>query len=183
MTLSPARGVTVEEFERFALLPENLGRKLQLINGEIVEEMPKLAHARISVRLIAWLLEYLRRSPIGEVFNELRITLEDESHNAVVPDICVVVERRGELGALGDNDPLPFMPDLLIEIQSEGQGDRHMRDLADYYLARGGQMVWLIYPDRKLVEWLTPTERRLLTLDGTIPYPCKHYSPEYAPRR
>ena len=29
-------------------------------------------------------------------------------------------------------------------------------------------MVWLVYPDRRLVEVLTPTERHLLTDDATI---------------
>ncbi|NUQ05462.1 MAG: Uma2 family endonuclease [Anaerolineae bacterium] len=175
MTLSPARGVTVEEFERFALLPENLGRKLQLINGEIVEEMPTPLHGIIAVALIKWLLKFLEDQPVGTLLTEVRVRLDDDEGQSRIPDIALI---RSEQGAFDLSLPLPFVPALCIEIGSPGQGDRHMRDLADYYLARGGQMVWLIYPDRKLVEWLTPTERRLLTLDGTIPYSCKRCSPE-----
>lgn len=160
--------LTVDEFERIAALPENLGRKLQLVNGEIVEEMPKFAHARIASRLILWLGKFFEEHPVGEVFAEFRIDLPDKQFDARVPDICIVLGRKDELARLGDNDPLPFMPDLIIEIQSEGQTDRYMRDLADYYLANGCRMVWLIYPDRKLVEWLTPTARRLLNLEGII---------------
>jgi Uma2 family endonuclease len=43
-----------------------------------------------------------------------------------------------------------------------------MSDKAAYYLANGSQMVWLIYPNRRLVEVLTADERYLLTVDGTI---------------
>jgi Uma2 family endonuclease len=60
------------------------------------------------------------------------------------------------------------MPDLAVEVQSPGQSDRFMSDKAAFYLENGSKMVWLIYPDRQLVEFLTPTERQLLTLDGTI---------------
>ncbi|MBL8132675.1 MAG: Uma2 family endonuclease [Anaerolineae bacterium] len=165
MTLSPAKGVTVEEFERFALLPENLGRKLQLINGEIVEEMPTPLHGIIAVALIKWLLKYLDDKPIGTLLTEVRVQLADDEGQSRIPDIAFVRSEQGEFDLA---QPLPFVPALCIEIESPGQGDRHMRDLADYYLARGGQMVWLIYPDRRLVEWLTSTERRLLTLDATI---------------
>jgi Uma2 family endonuclease len=62
---------------------------------------------------------------------------------------------------------VPYLPDLALEIQSPGQSDRFMMDKADYYLANGTRMVWLIYTERRLVEGLTPTERHLLTEKDT----------------
>jgi Uma2 family endonuclease len=159
---------TLDEFERYIAQPENMGRKLQLINGEIVEEMPKIIHARIMRLLMKWLERHMDAYPDGEILPEIRIDLPDDPNNARVADIGVVVARAVELAKLGDHDALTFMPDLIVEIQSEGQTDRYMRDLADFYIANGCQMVWLIYPDRKLVEWLTSTERRLLNVDGVI---------------
>lgn len=159
---------TVAEFDQLLLRPENIERKLQLINGEIVEDMPKLAHARISVRLIMILVQYFAEHPIGEVFNELRVDVPGAESDVRVPDISVVTGRKDELAQLEGNDSLPFMPDLVIEIQSDGQTDRYMGDLALFYFAHGCRMVWLVYPDRQLVEWLTPTERRILTIEGTI---------------
>lgn len=168
MTLAPARQITVEEFDQIILRPDNLGRKLQLVNGEIVEEMPKYAHATISMFLIGWLLDYLKTHPVGRLFNEFRIDLPDDELNARVPDLSLVINRNDELASLGGDDPLPFMPDLIIEIQSKGQSDRYMLDLANYYLAHGCRMVWLIYPDQQIVEWLASTERQLLTAGDTI---------------
>lgn len=160
--------ITVREFEQIAIQTDNRGRKLQLVHGVIVEERAGLAQARISSRLILWLGKFLEQHPFGEIFNELRIDLPDEPLNARVPDICVVIYRADALAQLGDNDPLPFMPNLIAEIQSEGQTDRYMSDLAAYYFAHGCQMVWLVYPDRKLVEWLTTAEHRILTSDDAI---------------
>lgn len=159
---------TVDEFEQYVAQPENMGRKLQLINGEIVEAMPKIIHARIMRLLMKWLERYIDEHPGGEILPEIRIDLPDDPNNARVADIGVVVARTDDLAKLGDHDALTFMPDLIIEIQSEGQTDRYMRDLADFYIANGCQMVWLIYPDRKIVEWLTAAERRLLNVEGDI---------------
>lgn len=96
------------------------------------------------------------------------IDLPNEPNNARIADIGIVVARKDKLAKLNDHDALPFMPDLIIEIQSEGLNDRYMRDLADFYLANGCRMVSLIYAYRKLVEWLTSTERRLMNLEGIL---------------
>jgi len=56
----------------------------------------------------------------------------------------------------------------LVEVQSPGQSDRFMADKAAYYLEHGARMVWLIYPDRRLVEVLTQQDRHLLTESGII---------------
>ncbi len=62
------------------------------------------------------------------------------------------------------------MPDLAVEVQSPDQSDKFMVDKAAYYLANGVRMVWLIYPEKRLVEVLTPDARYLLNdadaLDG-----------------
>ncbi|MBK8022140.1 MAG: Uma2 family endonuclease [Chloroflexi bacterium] len=165
MTLSPVKRMTVEEFEQYAMQPENQGRKLQLIHGEIVEEMPTPQHGMIVVALLKWLLKYLEEHPVGLLLTEVRIRLENEDDQGRIPDVALA---HGDQGTFDVSLPLPFVPALCIEIASPGQSDRHMRDLADYYLTRGGRMVWLVYPDRKLVEWLTPTDRQLLTIDGTL---------------
>ncbi len=55
------------------------------------------------------------------------------------------------------------MPDLAVEVQSPGQNDKLMVDKARYYLDNGTRMVWLIYPEKNLVEVLTADDRQLLT--------------------
>lgn len=157
---------TVEEFERFAERPENAHRRLELVNGEIVEAMPTPLHGLTVIALIKWLLKYLEANPdAGTLLTEVRIKLPQDEDQAHIPNISFVLREQGDFDR---KEPLPFIPALCIEIQSPGQSDRYMTDLAQYYLSNGGKLVWLVYPDRKLVEWLTPNERQLLTVEESL---------------
>ena len=44
------------------------------------------------------------------------------------------------------------MPDLAIEIKSPDDTIQEMRDTAAYYLANGSRLVWLVYPNYRLIE-------------------------------
>lgn len=44
------------------------------------------------------------------------------------------------------------MPDLVIEVTSPDNTYKSMRKRADYYLAHGTRLVWLVYPEKCLVE-------------------------------
>ncbi|MDZ4767752.1 MAG: Uma2 family endonuclease [Chloroflexota bacterium] len=157
MTLAQVGRITVAEFERLIALPENADRKLELFNGEIIEHMPTVAHARVMRRLHEFLSAYLRDHAIGEYFPELRLSLPDQPDHDVIPDLVFVRQER--LAAINDDEaPLPFIPDLCIEIQSPGQSKTLLQDKARYYLAHGARMVWIIYPKKGMVEWLTPTD-------------------------
>ncbi|MDX2140507.1 MAG: Uma2 family endonuclease [Chloroflexota bacterium] len=107
---------------------------------------------------------YFESHPVGHVLMRVQYEVPGEDY-APIPDISVVLHTQGTFAW---DAPIPFMPALAIEIQSPAQSDREMTDKAGYYLKHGAQMVWLLYPDRKLVEVLTPTDRRLLTTDQTL---------------
>jgi Uma2 family endonuclease len=51
----------------------------------------------------------------------------------------------------------------VVEIQSPGQSDKFMLDKAAFFLDKGGKMIWIVYPAKRLVEVLTLTDRKLLT--------------------
>lgn len=151
---------TVAEFEAFSDLPENAGRRFELIDGEIVEKMPSQLHAYIVALLSSYLINYLQQNPLGWALVEARYQLPGDAHNAYIPDLSFV---RSAGRTLIEEGPAPYMPDLAIEVQSPGQSDKFMSDKADYYLAHGSRMVWLVYPQKRLVESLTADSRHLLT--------------------
>ena len=64
--------------------------------------------------------------------------------------------------------PALYMPDLAVEVQSPGQSDKLMSDKATFYLQHGTHLVWLIYPEKRLVEVLTTDDRALLTEDDRL---------------
>lgn len=157
------RTYTTTEYE--ALVAEHPDKRLELVDGEIVEKMPTQLHAYIVQMLSGFLFIFLREHPIGYALVEARYSLPDDDHNDRIPDLSFI---RHDKGPLIETGPAPYMPDLAIEVQSPGQSDRFMADKAAYYLAHGSRMVWLVYPDRRLVEVLTPDDRHLLTTDSVI---------------
>jgi len=165
MALLKAQPITTDVFERLLNKPENSDRLLELINGEIAEKMPTQLHALLASLFNTLLGIYVRSNPIGWVFSELRVKLPNDKLNDRIPDIAFVLKE----GRVFDpNAPLSYMPDLVVEIQSPDQSDKFMLDKAQYYLANGTRMVWLVYPQKRLIEVLTPTDRRLLTEADTL---------------
>src|SRR5262249_23718240 len=157
--------ITAEEFARIIAQTENADRLFELINGEMIEKVPTQFHALIASFLNAILYVYTQKNPIGWVFSELRIKLPDADVNDRIPDIAFVLKAGRSFEA---NAPLSHMPDLAIEIQSPDQSDKLMTDKAAFYLANGARMVWIVYPTKRLVEVITPTDRKLLTESDTL---------------
>jgi Uma2 family endonuclease len=156
--ISKDRPYSREEY--LAISAQNPQRRFQLIHGEIVEKMPTQFHALIVSLLNFFLVAYLRENSIGWVLVEARYGLPEDPENDRIPDLSYVSKEKGELVKLG---AAPYMPDLAIEVQSPGQSDRFMAELAAYYLEHGSKEVWLIYPSKELVEVLSKTDRQLLT--------------------
>lgn len=162
-----AKPVTSEAFMAFVLLPENEGRRFELIDGEIIEKMPTQLHALIASYFIFMLSLYFRDTPIGWVFSELRIKLPNDDLNDTIPDISVVLKSGREFNP---NEPLTFMPDLAIEIKSPTDSLIKLRKKANYYLENGSKVVWLVDTQRQKVEVYTVDDTEILgsndSLDG-----------------
>ncbi len=162
--MSVREKLTAEQYETFLALPENVGRRFELIRGEITEKMPTLLHAYIISRLNILLGIFLLQHMLGDTLIEARFRLPDDE-NDVIPDLSFVAHGRG---AVFHNGPGFFVPDLAVEAQSDGQSERFMLDKALTYLANGTRMVWIIYSNRQIIEVLTATDRQLLTIDDTL---------------
>ncbi len=140
--------ITLEQFERIIQQPENRERRLELINGELVEkeDMGTEEHGNLILVLGAALLAYLRQNPIGHVTT-------DALHRA-----DAINERRPDISLRLTDEPMvtqgsvPTLPDLAIEIQSPDDDPNDMRDKAHFYLQNGSKAVWLLYPRKQIIE-------------------------------
>lgn len=45
-----------------------------------------------------------------------------------------------------------ILPSIVIEVKSPTNTIKELREKADYYLANGAQLVWLVFPEKKMVE-------------------------------
>ncbi len=148
MTIA-AEQMTVEAFRRFAELPENEGKLLELINGNIEEkEVGSTFPSSIAATIIFLFGLYLRGKRLGT------LTATDGSYdldevNSPMPDVAFIsfarmpeMPRRAAQGA----------PDLVVEIKSPTDRVRKMRQKAELYLSHGTRIVWLVFPETRTVE-------------------------------
>jgi Uma2 family endonuclease len=156
---------TVKEFEAFLARPENAHRLFELVNGEIVQKVPTQEHGIIAGNIVTWINMYLLDHPIGRAAVEARHRAPDDQYNDRLPDVSFVSDMTRAVIREG---AAPFLPDLAVEIKSPDDTLKQMTETANYYLDHGVKMVWLVYPDKRLVEVLTPTERQLLTQDDVL---------------
>ena len=137
---------TIEDFEAFIIQPENADRRFEFINGRVVEKMPTQLHGWIVMLLGHLLMSYLELKPIGWFFAEARYRLPESDQNSYIPDLSFV---REELGPVLEASPAPYMPDLAIEVQSPDDNPKEMREKAEYYIANGSRLVWLIFTGKR----------------------------------
>lgn len=141
---------TIEEFEAFIALPENRDRYFELIDGEFVEKaMPTEEHGIVVLNLGTDMRIFLRVNPIGRVMTEVRVRVPDDPHNSRQPDLAFFLNTGRPVVKRG---AVPQMPDLVIEVKSPDDSYKGMRARAAYYLANGALMVWLAYPEKRLIE-------------------------------
>jgi Uma2 family endonuclease len=156
---------TVSEFAEFLARAENAERLFELINGEIVEKMPTHEHGMIAGNIITQINIFLLEHEIGRAAVEARYRPEGDNYNDRLPDVSFVSDMSKPVVHAG---AAPFLPDLAVEIQSPDDSLRKMLTKAEFYLASGAKMVWLVYPDKRLVEVLTLDDRQLLTEADTL---------------
>lgn len=102
---------------------------------------------------------------LGRVGVKIRHQMPGDPHNALLPDISYYTDTTAPVVERG---AVPYMPDLVVEIRSPDDSYKTMNDKANYYLANGARLVWLIYPEKRLIEVLPPDDRQLLTDGDTL---------------
>ncbi len=165
MAIERQRLYTVEEFEAIADAPQNRDRLLELIHGEIVEKVPTQEHGLYAGNIFGPLWNYAQARG-GRVVMEVRYRALEDQHNTRIPDVSYTTGDE-ELVTQGS---VPQMPALAVEIKSPDDALKKMREKARYYVEHGVQLVWLVIPERRIVEVYTPDDEQILdendALDG-----------------
>jgi Uma2 family endonuclease len=150
MVLEGQKLYTVDEFEKLIVETEHQDRLLELINGEIVEKMPTEEHSLIVGNIYITLRIFVDKNGLGRVAFEVRRKMPGDEHNARLPDVEFTCKER--LLPIVKKGAIPQMPDLAVEVKSPDDSYQKLRDKAAYYLANGTQVVWLVYPEKHMVE-------------------------------
>lgn len=158
------RRLTIEEFDRIVILPENSEKKLEYIGGEIVEVVSNNYASEIAARVLIKIGIYLESNPIG------RLTGADGGYQVsgdrYIPDVAFISKAK---------QPQPSheaynsnAPDLAVEVVSPTDAQRNITDKVVNYL-KAGTVVWIVYPEDKEVKVYEPNQPiKTLTVDNTL---------------
>jgi Uma2 family endonuclease len=163
MAFSQTR-ISAEEFDLFAVQPENAERLLELIAGEIVEVPSNPYCSKIAARIITYIGMYLLQHDIAHITGEAGGFMVSGERYA--PDVAVILKsRQPELAHEVYN---PLAPDLAVEVISptDSQEKLHVT-LLNYHAA--GTIVWVVYPHERIIEVCVPMQPvKILDEDGTL---------------
>jgi Uma2 family endonuclease len=157
--LAGRKPVTVAEFETFLTHPENQSRLFELVQGAIVEKMPTQRHGILVLNLGSALRAFVKTHGLGRVGVEVRHRAPDDPLNDRMPDISFV---SGLDKPIVDEGAVLAMPDLAVEVKSPTDRFRDMRAKARFYITNGTQLVWLIFPEQRVVEVYAPDDEVVL---------------------
>jgi Uma2 family endonuclease len=129
--------------ENYKLLPET-GPRYQLIQGDLyMAPAPNRFHQEISRNLQFELHSYLKRNPIGKIFDAPFDVYLDEI-NVFQPDILIVLnERLGILTEEGAEGP----PELVVEILAPKTRRLDLVNKKLEYARAGVKELWIIDPE------------------------------------
>lgn len=166
--------ISAEAFWEIIHLPENEGRKLELVEGVVIEMAGGGSgkHGEVAGNAFGLIWNFVREHNLGRVTAaETCYTLHKNPHGKDIvrcPDVGFVRRERAP-------QPLPagfvpFAPDLAVEVVSPGNEASAMHNKVLDYLRYGTTLIWIIYPDSQTLVVHTASGARTLmpedTLDG-----------------
>lgn len=153
------KALTADEFWEWASRPDNQGKRWELDRGEIVEMPPPgLLHGVICGLITHFLWEYALRRKRGYVSsNDAGLLLERNPDTVRGPDVMLFDEAsRLEDLSRKHADKLPT---ILVEVLSPQDRPGKTARRIDQYLERGVPLVWLVYPEERIVTVYRPDKR------------------------
>ncbi len=167
--LVPGYGpVTVD----FLLTVPDDGYRYEVVEGVLVRMAGSGFDATtLGLELGADLRNYVRPRRLGRVTGADGVYKFPGAETGLLPDVGFVEAAKVELIA-DRRRPIPFAPDLAIEIASPDQKADDMAAKARTYLDGGTRLVWVVWPDWRQVDvWHAGRSvgpAAVLTVDDTL---------------
>lgn len=164
---APPQTVTAEELWRLSHLPENVGKRFDLIEG-VLTEMPPAGweHGEITLELGAMVHQHVRQHKLGRVtaaetgYILFRSPKSEGTRQAkdivLAPDVGFIAAERAR--DLISPEYVPFAPDLAVEVVSPGNTTEEINEKVELYLKHGVRLVWVVYPARQKVHVYRPQQ-------------------------
>jgi Uma2 family endonuclease len=148
---------SVEEFWELCQLPEYVGRRLELVEGELIEMSPTGGeHGETTVDLTLLVGNFVKRNKLGRLSGaETAYILYQDPDLTIKPTV-----RAPDLGFVRlERAPKPFgpgfiplVPDLAVEVVSPSERANDLVSKVRDYLHYGVRLIWIVYPEKRMVE-------------------------------
>ena len=127
------------------------GKNYELIRGELIEVTPPGGvHGNIAIRLGSLLQNFADTHQLGKVMVETGFRLTSQPDTVRGPDISFLSAAKIPTTGLPDGY-ISGPPDLAVEIVSAGDTASEIQDKVQDYLTYGAQLVWVVYPQQRIV--------------------------------
>jgi Uma2 family endonuclease len=136
--------MTVEDLLHW---PDDDGYRYELIEGVLVR-----------VAIVAVLKAYVRPRRLGRVTGADGVYKFTGAETGLLPDAGFYVAARGAL-VTDRTKPIPFAPDLAVEVASPRQTQEDMGAKAALYIGGGTRLVWIVWPQDERIDVWHPGDR------------------------
>lgn len=154
----PAPGTATEQDVVDVEAREN--RLCELVDGVLVEKTVGFYESFLAVRLAGRLADFVEANHLGVVTGEGGM-MQLFPGLVRIPDMAFASWKEFPDGLT--DEPVPkVVPDLAVEILSEGNTKQEMDGKLDDYFGAGVRLVWFVEPRKKEVEVFTGSDSSTL---------------------
>ena len=164
---NPSTRLTVANLEQVqALFSEaNLDYQLELIDGKIIVMNPSdLVSSEIGAQFASFLLNWVKPRQLGRVFNSSGGFILPNS-DIRAPDVSFVLAARLKQSKRYFAE---LVPDLVVEIKSQSDRLKPLRDKIISFIEMGANVGILIDPDKRTVTIYSPKAEPIVLTDGDM---------------
>jgi Uma2 family endonuclease len=164
--LHPAPGTATEA--DVLVRPGDEKRLCELVDGVLVEKPVGYYESLLAALLIRFLGRFLDEHDLGFVLGP-DATLRLAAGLVRLPDVSFVSWAHFPDRRL-PREPIPdLVPDLAVEVLSQGNTEVEMRRKLEEYFSAGCRLVWYVLPDERAVRvYTSPASVRLLREDDAL---------------
>lgn len=134
--------------------PEYQSKRLELIEGVLIEVPPSFEPSAIAIQIASAVLTFVRANRLGYVTGADGGYIMDEQ-TRFIPDVGFISAAR--LPQKPERD-VPVPPDFAVEVVSPTDTQLGTHRKAMQYIQFGTRLVWVVYPDNHTVHVYTPDE-------------------------
>lgn len=113
----------------------------------------------IAAVILAALLNFVRPRRLGRVTSSDGVYKFPGAETGLIPDVGFY-GRALFLHLLDRDKPIPFAPELAVEVASPSQGAEEMASKVARYLHGGTRLVWVVWPHAQAVDVWHPGDLR-----------------------